>query len=186
MTCALTKGRLELCKDSIGGIKKVFFLNPGSAVVVETADDIITDLGVVTVFEYDTKDTSNFEETINSSRETGTTFWEQVINLTVKKLDAVTRKELKIMAYGNPTVFVLDNNNNLLMFGKNHGMEVTGGTVTSGTAMGDLSGYTMVLTGREGEPATFLTAAADPTAADYPFDSMTSAVTVTAGADPPA
>lgn len=185
MACTLSKGRLELCKDSIGGIKAVYFMNPG-ATITESAEDIVTSLGVVTVYKYDTKDISNFEETINSSRETGTTFWEQTINLTIKKLNAVTRKELKIMAYGNPTVFVLDNNNNLLMFGRSRGMDVTGGTVTSGTALGDLSGYTMVLTGREPEPANFLTAAADPTAADYPFDSMTAAVTVTAGTDPPA
>jgi len=186
MACNLTKGRLELCKDAVGGIKAIFFMNAGDGTIVESSDDIITDLGVVTVYKYDTKDISNFEETINSSRETGTTFWEQVINMTVKKLDSVTRKELKLMAYGNPYVFVQDNNNNVIMFGRNHGMEVTGGTVTSGTAMGDLSGFTMVLTGREGEPANFLTAAADPTAADYPFDSMTNTVTVTAGTDPPA
>ena len=186
MSCDLSKGRLELCKDSIGGIRKVFFMNAGDGVIVESAEDIITDLGIVTVYKYETKDTSNFEETINSSRETGTTFWEQVVNLTIKKMDAVTRKELKLMAYGNPYVFVQDNNNNVLLLGRIFGMEVTGGTVTSGTAMGDLSGYTMVLTGRESEPANFLTAPADPTAADYPFDAMTAAVTVTAGADPPA
>jgi len=185
MACDLSKGRLELCKDQIGGIKAVFFMNAGDGTIVESAEDIVTDLGVVTVYKYDTKDISNFEETINSSRETGTTFWEQVINLTVKQLNAVTRKELKIMAYGNPYVFIQDNNNNVLMFGRIHGMEVTGGTVTSGTAMGDLSGYTMVLTGREAEPANFLTAPADPTAEDYPFDSMTNTVTVTAGTDPP-
>lgn len=185
MACDLTKGRLELCKDSIGGIKAIYFMNAGDATIVETAEDIITDLGVATVYKYETKDVSNFEETVNSSRETGTTFWEQVINLTVKKLDAVTRKELKIMAYGNPYVFVQDNNNNLLMFGKDRGMDVSGGTVTSGTALGDLSGYTMVLTGREAESANFLTPGVDPAAADYPFDAMTSAITVTVGADPP-
>ena len=185
MSCDLSKGRLELCKDSIGGIKAVFFMNAGNGVIVESAEDIITSLGVVTVYKYETKDTSNFEETINSSRETGTTFWEQVLNLTIKKLDAVTRKELKLMAYGNPYVFVQDNNDNLIMLGRTFGMEVTGGTVTSGTALGDMSGYTMVLTGREPESANFLTPPVSQLVADYPFDGMTAAVTVTAGADPP-
>lgn len=186
MACDLSKGRLELCKDAIGGIKKVFFINAGAATIVESAEDIITDLGVVSVYEYDTKDVSNLEETINSSRETGTTFWEQVVNLTIKKLDAVTRKELKIMAYGSPQIVIMDNNDNLLLVGKDRGCDVTGGTVVTGTALGDLSGYTMVLTGREGEPANFLTPGVDPTLADYPFDGMTSAVTVVAGTDPPA
>jgi hypothetical protein len=186
MTCLLGKGRLELCKDSIGGIQKVFFLNPGSEVIVESAADIITDLGVVTVYEYVTKDVSNLVQNVNSSRENGTTFWEQVLSLTIKKQDAITNKELKIMAYGNPFVFVLDNNSNLFMVGRLFGVDATGGTIVTGTAMGDLSGYTMVLTGREPKPANFLTPGVSTAAADYPFDGMTSAVTVTKGADPPA
>ena len=34
-------------------------------------------------------------------------------------------------------------------------MDVTGGTVSSGSAMGDLSGYTLTLTGTERTPANF-------------------------------
>jgi len=186
MACDLTKGRLELCKDSIGGIKAVFFINQGDDTIVESADDIITDLGVLSVYQYDTKDISNLEETINSSRETGTTFWEQVVNLTIKGMDSVTRKELKLMAYGLPKIVIWTNNGDLLLVGKDRGVDVTGGTATTGTALGDLSGYTMVLTGREAEPANFLTPGADSSLADYPFDSMTSAVTIVKGTDPPA
>lgn len=186
MSCDLTKGRLELCKDSVGGIRNVYFINKGADTIVETADDIITDLGVISVYKYETKDTSNLEQTITPSIENGTTFWAQVLNLTIKKLDAVTNKELKIMAYGRPKIVIEDNNNNLLMVGRLRGADVTGGTVVTGTVMGDLSGWTLVFTGNEAEPANFLTPGSDPTAADYPFDAMTSAVTVVAGADPPA
>ena len=35
-------------------------------------------------------------------------------------------------------------------------MDVTGGTVVTGGAMGDLSGYTITLTGQEKVPANFL------------------------------
>jgi len=185
MGCELTKGRLELCKDAVGGIKKIFFFNPPMT-VTETADDIITSLGVVTAYQYDTKDVSNLTETITTSRETGTTFFEQTLNVTVKKLDAVTRKELKLMTYGRPIVVVMDNNNNLLLCGKERGMEVTTSTTATGTALGDLSGYTFTLVGRESEPACFLTPGSLPTEADYPFDNMTAAVTVTKGTDPPA
>lgn len=187
MSCDLTKGRLELCKDSIGGIKKVFFINEGDATITEGADDVITDLGTLSVYEYDTKDSSSLVETINSSRENGTTFWEQVLNLVVKKQDAVTRKELKLMAYGRPKIVIMDNNNNLLLIGKENGVDVTGGTFATGTALGDLSGYTITLTGREAEPACFLTPGVDPTQADYPFDGMgAGVVTIVKGTDPPA
>jgi hypothetical protein len=48
----------------------------------------------------------------------------------------------------------------------------------TGAAMGDLSGYTLTLTGMEREPANFV---ASPTAAD-PYAGMSSAtVTVTLG-----
>ena len=43
-------------------------------------------------------------------------------------------------------------------------MEVTGGSIATGTAFGDLSGYTLTLTGQELEPANFIAGgtSADP------------------------
>jgi len=35
-------------------------------------------------------------------------------------------------------------------------MDVTGGTIVTGGAMGDLSGYTLTLTGMEPVPANFI------------------------------
>ena len=35
-------------------------------------------------------------------------------------------------------------------------MDVTGGTVVSGTAMGDMSGYTLTFSGMEKVPANFI------------------------------
>ena len=41
--------------------------------------------------------------------------------------------------------------------GLKNGMDVSGGTIVTGAAMGDLSGYTLVLSGQEQVPANFLT-----------------------------
>jgi hypothetical protein len=60
------------------------------------------------------------------------------------------------MAYGRPNVIVEDNNGNFFLAGLEHGMDVTGGTIVTGGAMGDLSGYTLTLTGMEKVPANFL------------------------------
>lgn len=60
------------------------------------------------------------------------------------------------MAYGRPHVFVEDYNGNVFVMGLEHGAEVTGGTVVTGAAMGDLSGYTLTLTAQEKVPANFL------------------------------
>jgi len=62
--------------------------------------------------------------------------------------------------------------------GLEHGADVSGGTIVTGAAMGDLSGYTLTLSGMETKPANFV---ASPTAAD-PFNGMASAtVTITEG-----
>ena len=192
MSCDLSKGRLELCKDAIGGIKKVWFANFGATFVLDV-DDQVTDIndgaaipGAITLYEYETKDASNLEETINSSRQNGTTFWAQVLNLVIKKMDKVTRKELKIMAYGQPHVIVQDNNDNLLVVGMLRGADVTGGTFATGTQVGDLNGYTITLTGQEKTPANFVTPGTTASDASYPFDTLTTPPTIVKGTDPPA
>jgi len=142
-------------------------------------DDEITDLsGTFTCFQYDLKGTNSLETAITSSRENGTTFFEETLTLTLPKLSKEDNKELKLMAYGRPHIAVEDRNGNFLLCGLEHGMEVTGGSIATGTAFGDLSGYSLTLTGQELEPANFINGG---TAAD-PFAGMSSAtVTVTVG-----
>jgi hypothetical protein len=57
-------------------------------------------------------------------------------NLTFTKLDKATHKELKLMAYGRPHVFVEDYNGNIFVMGLLHGAEVTGGTIVTGSSDG--------------------------------------------------
>jgi hypothetical protein len=179
MACDLTKGRKEPCKDVVGGLKAVYFTDFGDYGTVTQTDDEITDMdGTFTAYKYELKGNSSFEQTITSSRENGTTFFEQTLNLTLKKLSKEDNKELKLLAYGRPHVAVEDYNGNVFVMGLEHGAEVTGGTISTGAAMGDLSGYTLTLSAQELKPANFVDS---PIAAD-PFDGMASAtVTVTEG-----
>ena len=182
MACDLTKGRVEPCKDVVGGLKAVYFVDYGDLGSVTTgADDTITDIdGTFTAYKYDLKGNSSFEQTINASRENGTVFFEQTLNLTLKKLSAADHKEIKLLSYGRPHIVVEDYNGNAFLMGVEHGAEVTGGTIVTGAAMGDLSGYTLTFSAMEKLPAQFLTSAA----AGDPFAGMTSATdTVTEGAD---
>lgn len=162
MACDLSTGRAVPCKDVVGGIKAVYFANYGDLGAI-TYDVTNTDAidsfgGTPTAYQYDVKGNSSFEQTITSSRENGTTFFEQTLNLTFTKLDKATHKELKLMAYGRPHVFVEDYNGNIFVMGLLHGAEVTGGTIVTGAAMGDLSGYTLTLSAQEQVPANFLDA----------------------------
>ena len=178
MSCTLTLGRKEPCKDSIGGLKAVYFTDFGDYGTVTETDDEITDLtGTFTAFKYELKGNSSFEQAITSSRENGTTFFDQTLTLTLKKLSKEDNKELKLLAYGRPHVAVEDYNGNVFVMGLQHGAEVTGGTVSTGAAMADLSGYTLTLNAQETKPANFVNA---PTAAN-PFSTVASGSSVTEG-----
>ena len=123
-------------------------------------DGVITAIaGTPTVYEYDVKNTSSLETAINSSRETGTTFYEQTLSLTLTYLDAPTQEQIKLIAWGRPSVAVEDYYGNMFIAGLENGMEMTGGTIGTGTQPGDLSGFTMTLVGQEVDPATFITPA---------------------------
>jgi len=157
MSCGINLGRKEPCKDVVGGIKAVYFTDFGDLGTVTQTDDEITDLsGTFTAYKYEVKGNSSFEQNITSSRENGTTFFEQTLNLTLHKLTKEDNKELKLLAYGRPVVVVEDYNGNLFVMGVEHGADVSGGTIVTGAAMGDLSGYTLTLTGMEKAPANFV------------------------------
>jgi hypothetical protein len=160
MACDLSSGRLEVCKDSVGGLKAVYFVNYGDATGytydVTNTDVIDAVAGTPSAYKYDLKGASTFTQNVNSSRENGTTFYEQVLELTFKKLTVKDHKELKLMAYGRPQVIVEDNNGNFFYAGLEHGMDVTGGTILTSGDMGGLSGYTITLTGQEQVPANFI------------------------------
>jgi hypothetical protein len=159
MACALSLGRIEPCKDVVGGIQAVYFLNYQNLTVTYdvTNTDAIDTLGSgLTAYKYELKGTSSFEQAITSSRDNGTTFFDQTLNLTLHKLSKQSHKEIKLMAYGRPIVIVEDRNSNFFVAGLEHGCEVTGGTIVTGAAMGDMSGYTLTLNGQEQLPANFL------------------------------
>jgi hypothetical protein len=160
MASDISFGRLEPDKTSNGGLKAVYFVNYGAITGVTynaTSTDVIdTVTGSPSAYKYDLKGTSGFDQPVNSSRENGTTFFTQTLTLNLKGLTAKDHKEIKLLSYGRPVVIVEDRNGNFFLAGLEHGMEVTGGSITTGVALGDLSGYTLTLTGEEPLPANFL------------------------------
>ena len=187
MACDLTRGRKEPCKDVVGGLKNVYFVDFGDLGTVTQTDDEITNMtgdssNNLTAFKYELKGNSGFEQTVTASRENGTVFYEQTLNLTLKKLTKEDNKELKLLAYGRPHVVVQDYNDNCFLMGLEHGADVSGGTIVTGAAMGDLSGYTLTLTSQEKLPANFINV--DTTSGDFPFSQMaglSGTITITEG-----
>tara|TARA_B000000477_G_scaffold6822_1_gene5519 strand:+ start:11925 stop:12464 length:540 start_codon:yes stop_codon:yes gene_type:complete len=159
-TCLITEGRIEPCKDSVGGLTKVYFANFGTLGAITYTNPgssaQITSFASGTVFEYDLKGTSSFDQTITSSRDNGTTFYDQLLNLTFHKLDYETNDQIALIATARPHAIVEDNNGNLFVAGLEYGMDCNGGTIVTGAAMGDLSGYTLTMQGMEKLPANFI------------------------------
>lgn len=164
MACDLTAGRAEICKDSQGGLKNIYFTNyddiTGYTYDV-TNTDVITDVtGAATInaFKYELKGANVLEETVTSSRENGTTYTEQSLTVVLKKVDIATHNEMKLLSYGRPRVIIEDYNGNFRLAGLEHGMELETMAISSGTAMADLNGYTLTLKGMEAIPANFIDA----------------------------
>ena len=162
MSCAITNGRSLPCKDSVGGLKNIFFApyTTETANLSDTSGAVTLDQ-TVSFFKYEIKGNSSLETTINSSRENGTTFFESALNATFTVLDMATQEQIKLMSKGRPQIVVEDYNGNHFLIGKEHGCEVTGGTIVTGAAMGDLSGFTLVLTAQETAPPFFCDAPTD-------------------------
>lgn len=157
MACNLSAGRQEVCKESIGGLQGVYFINFTTGSFTKNANGEVTALpSGSTVYYYELKGTSAYTETVNSSRENGTTFFSQELTLNLKKLTNEMTTQLKLMAYGRPQIVVWTNNGDALLVGEVHGADVTGGTIQTGGAMGDLYGYSVTFTGMEQLPASFL------------------------------
>ena len=175
MACLLTTGRKLPCKSAFGGIKKVLFANYGTIATIEvdstTKEAIFTDASPAPVwFEFDVKGNSSLETTVTSSRENGTTFYTQTLNLTLTYLDAKTQAELQILAVSRPLIVVEDYYSNRFLCGFENGMEATGGTVVTGAAAGDLSGFTLTFEGMEETAPYFLAASQEVIASAAQID----------------
>ena len=159
MGCAVSNGRKIPCKSAVGGIKSIFFgpYTTTTAALTDTAGTITLD-DSVSWYKYEVKGNSSLETAINSSRENGTTFYEATLNCTFTFLDVATQEQIKLLSAGRPQIVVEDYNGNGFLIGKDHGAEVTGGTIVSGAAMGDLSGFTLTLTAQETAPPFFVAA----------------------------
>ena len=156
MACLLTNGRTLGCKNSVGGLKNVYFCDFGTlGATTIVAGEITAIAGTPDFFKYEIKGNSSLETTIVSSRENGTTFYTQALNLTLPILDKATQEETKLLASARPHIAVEDYNGKFYLVGLQNGAEVTGGTIVTGAAMGDLSGFTLTFEGMEKSPANF-------------------------------
>jgi hypothetical protein len=178
MACNITAGRNEVCKDSIGGLAGVYFLNFTTGSFTKNGNGEVTALpSGSTVYYYELKGNSAYTETVNTSRDNGTTFFSQELLLNLKKLTNEMTTQMKLLAYGRPQIVVWTMNGDSLLVGEREGADMTAGTLQTGGAMGDLYGYSLTFTGQEQLPAAFLSGSTTTNA----FAGLTSQPTIVYG-----
>jgi len=109
MACEnLSLGRLKPCKDSVGGIQAVYFINYGDLgpVTYDSSDtDVIDSIGTgVSCYKYDVHYSSSLTQNIQASTENGTVAFEQVLEMSMPKLSKEDNKEIKLISYGHPHI----------------------------------------------------------------------------------
>ena len=177
MPCDISTGRIEQCKDSVAGLQAVYFINYNTGSFTTNADDVITSFPSGSVaYKYELKGANNYVETVNTSRDNGTTFFSQALSIQLKRLDSTMTKEFKLLAYGRPKIVIHTRNGEAFLAGILEGCDMTAGTIASGQAYGDLVGYTATFTGNEKLPANFVSGST----ATNPFAKVGNAPTIVA------
>lgn len=179
MSCDITAGRIEQCKDSVSGLKAMYLINyddlnsdSPTYVTYGTGDnsDEITDWlpvdqtagSPLQIYKFELKSTANsFTTAINSSRDNGTTFFEQTLVAQLKRQDVVTHKNVKLLAYGRPRLIIRSMTDQFFLMGLDQGADVSAGSISSGAALGDFNGYELTFTAMEELPANFIQASSE-------------------------
>ena len=170
MSCDITAGHIESCKDSVSGLKAIYIINydkvnsdavtysvtAGEEDVIDTWVPIDT-VTALNLYKFELKSTTNsFTTAIESSRDNGTTFFSQTLVAAIKRQDAVTTKQVKILSYGRPRIVVRTMTDQFFLMGLDQGADVSAGEISSGAALGDFNGYSLTFLAQEEMPANFI------------------------------
>jgi len=164
MSCDITSGFTLGCRDNTGGLKNIYILS-GSIDSTSGTTGLLSELsGSGTFYKFElTRQTGDFTEAINANVENGTIFYEQTANCPFHKLQSSTRNQVRVLAKNPDIKMIVETNNGsedgvgtFFLLGQTRGLSLSGGQGQTGTAFGDLNGYTLTFTGQEPEPASEL------------------------------
>jgi hypothetical protein len=161
-TCDIVSGFTLGCRDNTGGLKNIYILSGSIGSTSGTEGLISTITGTGTFYKFElSRQTGDFTETINTSVENGTVFYEQTVNAPFHKLQSSTRNQVKTLARNPEITMVVETNNSeggtvFFLLGESRGLALNGGQAQTGTAFGDLQGYTLTFVGQEPDPASAL------------------------------
>jgi hypothetical protein len=153
MSCALTSNYTLDCRDSIGGIVEIYFIEAGNVSSITEASGVVTTITkasgkVFRKYEQD-QDTAFFVENLNSNVQNGSLFYQQELTIVCNKMQTATRNELLLLNKNRLIAVAKDANGAYWLLGKTRFLHATAGNSGSGTASGDRNGYTFTYTALE-------------------------------------
>ena len=154
MACSITAARGIDCRDSIGGLKAIYFCSDycsdilaqatvtASSYTIETAGFANWDIasgGAVTVFKYDlVTDLSSFTSAVSADKATGSVMFNQTLDVVLHKVVAADLYQLGLISKNRT----------------------------------DMNGLTLSFTAMEKDPLYILPASAGAGTAKFPFDGL--------------
>lgn len=153
MPCVLTTGFTLDCRDAVGGLKSVYFIeidNISSFTESSGTITAITKVATKVFRKYElVLDTANFEEKLTGDRKAGTIFYAQTLQIILNKLRVAVRNEIKLLAQNRLVAVVETMEGSFFLLGKAQGLMLNAATAGSGTAMSDRNGYQLDFDGQE-------------------------------------
>jgi hypothetical protein len=144
------------CKDNSGGILEVYFIERGAVTSIAEASGVVTGLTKASgkrFWKYELpKETGSLTENMTGNIQNGTVFYASELKIVVNKLNVTIRNEIKLLAQATMIAVAKDNNGKYWLIGRTSGIDLTTGTLGTGTAFGDRSGFDMTFSGSEPEP----------------------------------
>lgn len=139
--CSITlKGIDFSCKDSVGGIKRIWLADWNAAGASIVSDRFTATATAFKLFRIRTGNGS-MNSTLNADEANGTVFVQTDLNMKFTKLTEDSRKEVAEILRGNVAAIVEDNTGNYWGLGAEHPLTLSAGNVNTGAAMGDFAGY---------------------------------------------
>lgn len=153
MACALTSNYTLDCRDSVGGLVEIYFIEAGNVSSITEASGVVTSITkasgkVFRKYEQD-QDTAFFVENLNSNVQNGSMFYQQELTIVCNKMQTAVRNELLLLNKNRLIAVAKDANGAYWLLGKTRFLHATAGNSGSGTASGDRNGYTFTYTALE-------------------------------------
>lgn len=136
------------CKDNMGGIKAVWI----TPVVNSNIEFAVSEEKIASITGGDfkkytfRKQTGGMNSTLTVDDTVGTQYWTTELTLQFSKMETSKAVEINALTWTDTIVIVKDSNNKYWLLGYDNPVSTTASTAQTGTAYGDLNGYTLTLT----------------------------------------